>query len=331
MMPDISIVIPAYDVGPFIGAALRSALRQEGVRFEVIVVDDGSRDGTADEIARFAGDPRLHVIRQGNQGVPAARNAGILAARGRYIGFLDGDDMWDATKARRHVELMDRDPGIDLSCSWWRVVDEDGRDIGRSRTVPPDRVPGGLGLEGLMIENFAGNGSTVVCRRDALLRAGLFDPALHQGCEDLDAWLRIAALRDRNIAVVPEVLTSYRMQRGQMSRDWRRMLAGWETAIAKARHAHPERVARVEPLARARFGRFLGYLAYQGGDHAAARRLMARAWRSAPTALVADQRALLVTAALLAQAVLPGAWHTRLAAAARAWRLRLFGQDSADV
>lgn len=322
MTPDISIVIPAHEVRRCIGPAIDSALRQEGVSLEAIVVDDGSRDGTANEIDRFAGDPRLRVVRQENQGLPGARNAGVRAACARHIGFLDGDDLWEPAKARRHVELLDRRPDVDLSYSWWRTIDEDGHDLGRRWTVPPGRVRGGLGFEGLLLENFAGNGSTVVCRRDALLRAGMFDDAMRQGCEDLDAWLRIAALRDGNIALVPEVLTSYRMQSGQMTRDWRRILAGWEAAVAKARRAHPERVAKVEPSARARLDRYVCYIAYQNGDHAAARRIVARGWRSAPAVFAADERAWLLAAAIAAQALLPEAWHSRLAGIAKGRRWR---------
>src|SRR3954466_14096555 len=110
MTPDISIVVPAYNVAGYLAEALRSALAQKGVTLEVIVVDDGSTDGTSKVIALFAGDPRLRVIRQANAGLPAARNTGVAAATGRYVGFLDGDDVWLDGKAARHVELLDANP-----------------------------------------------------------------------------------------------------------------------------------------------------------------------------------------------------------------------------
>ena len=320
--PDVSIVVPAHNVERFIAAALRSALAQRGVAVEVVVVDDGSTDGTPAEVARFAGDPRLRVVRQPNAGLAAARNAGLAAASGRYVGFLDGDDLWDPDKARWHVELMDARPWVDLSYSWWWIVDEEGRATGRGNTAPARRLPGGLSLEGLVVENFTGNGSNVVCRRGALIRAGGFDPRL-RACEDLDAWLRVAALREGNIALVPEILTSYRMRGGQMTRDWRRMRAGWEAAIGKARRLAPKRVARVEAMARARLGRFLAYIAYEAGEHAAARALIRGAWRSSPRVLLGDRRCWLVTGAVLAAAVLPRGWHDRLSTGVKERRARL--------
>jgi GT2 family glycosyltransferase len=331
MTPDISIVIPAYNVAGFIGDAVRSALGQAAVVVEVVVVDDGSTDATVEALAPFAGDARLVVIRQANQGLPGARNTGIRAARGRHVGFLDGDDLWDPGKASRHVALLDADPGLDLTFSWSRVVDEEGRDTGRHNAVPIASIPGGLTFEGLVIENFVGNGSTAVCRREALIRAGLFDPELRRSCEDLDAWLRIAALRDGNIGLVPEVLASYRMRGGQMTRDWRRMAAGWNTVIAKAAAANPARVARVERHARARLERFLAYIAYESGEPAEARRMLLRAWRAAPRSLARDRRAWMTTAAVLAGAVLPASWHGRLAAAAKSMRLHGAARRHADA
>jgi hypothetical protein len=319
VIPDISIVIPAYNVEGFIAETLQSALAQRGVALEVVVVDDGSTDGTAAKLIDFADDPRLRVVHQANAGLPAARNAGLAVAQGRHVGFLDGDDLWDADKALHHTALLDAQPDIDLTYSWWRIIDEAGHPTGRGNTTPMAELPAGLSFEGLIAENFCGNGSTVVCRREALLRAGGFDPTL-RACEDLDAWLRVAALRQGNVALVSQVLTSYRMRDGQMTRDWQRMLTGWEATIAKARRATPERVAVVEPLARAKLGRFLAYIAYEAGDHAAARALIARAWRHAPLALARDRRCWLVTGAVAATAILPRTWHDRFATAVKARR-----------
>jgi hypothetical protein len=319
--PDISIVVPAYNVEGFVAATLSSALGQEGVDFEVVVVEDGSTDGTAAVLSRFAADPRLRIVSQKNAGLAAARNAGVAVARGRYVGFLDADDLWDRTKARSHVALMDADPRIDLSYSWWRIINEAGQPTGRGNTTPARAIPGGVSFEGLAIENFAGNGSTVVCRRDAILRVGGFDPALPT-CEDLDAWLRVAALRDGNIALVPEVLTSYRMRDGQMTRDWRRMRAGWDMAIGKARLASPTRVAGVEARARAKLSRFLAYIAYESGDPVSARRLIRDAWAASPGSLVADRRCWLVTGAVAASCLLPRSWHDGLSGAVKQFRAR---------
>ncbi|HHQ41904.1 MAG TPA: glycosyltransferase family 2 protein, partial [Chromatiales bacterium] len=91
--PEISVVIPCYNAERFVGEAVESALGQRGVRHEVIVVDDGSTDGSSAVLERF----RRHIvlIRQENRGEGGARNRGIAAARGRYLAFLDADDWWD--------------------------------------------------------------------------------------------------------------------------------------------------------------------------------------------------------------------------------------------
>ncbi|MCB4825121.1 glycosyltransferase family 2 protein [Roseicella aerolata] len=331
MAPDISIVIPAYNVAGYIVPTLRSALAQRDVATEIIVVDDGSNDATPRILEGFRAEPRLRVIRQLNQGLPAARNTGLAAAVGRHVGFLDGDDLWDPVKARRHVDLLDRRPEIDLTYSWWRIIDDAGEVTGRHNTEPPERLLGGLSFEGLAIENFAGNGSTVVCRREALLRAGGFDPAL-RACEDLDAWLRVALLREGNIALVEEILTSYRMRGGQMTRDWQRMLQGWEAAIGKARLRAPDRIAAVERMAMARRNRFLAYIAYEAGDHAAARGFILGAWRASPRALLGDRRCWLVSSAVAVASVLPRGLHEGLAATVkrhRAERARLRATSAA--
>lgn len=311
MIPDISIIIPAYNCAPWLGAALASALAQTGVEHEVIVIDNGSTDDTASVIASYAHHPRLIALRVEGGGCPRARNTGIAAARGRYLGFLDGDDVWHPAKAARHVDAMDRDRRLDLTYSWYRVIDEHGSATGRRSTVPATRVPGGPSFRGLLIENFCGNCSTVVCRAEAIAWAGEFDETL-TALEDLDMWLRVAALRDGNIGLVPEVLTDYRVRGGQMTADWRNMQRNWENVLERARAQSPRQVRAVERRARARQARYWAYIAYCRGEPEAARRLTWRAWRNHPGVLAGDRRAWLTTAAAAAT-LLPRAWHDRLA------------------
>src|SRR5271170_6834147 len=104
--PILSIVIPAYNVVAFIAQAVISALEQSFADIEVIVVDDGSTDATPQVLTRLADmrrDPRLRIIRQANAGLSGARNTGIAAAHGAFIGLLDGDDLWRANKAALHM------------------------------------------------------------------------------------------------------------------------------------------------------------------------------------------------------------------------------------
>lgn len=313
--PKLSIIIPAHNAAAFIGEAVRSALGQTGPPCEVIVVDDGSTDATPEALQLFARHPDVTLLRQSNQGSAAARNAGLGRARGAYVGFLDADDRWLPGKAARHAALLDANPEFDLTYSWWRVVDEAGRLLGRSRTTPPARQD----FEGLLIENFTGTASTVVARRTSIEQLGGFAHDVHYS-EDLELWLRVALLRDRNIACVPHILTEYRSRRGQITSDWRRIAQGWRSAVERALQHAPERVASVMREAEAGHWRYLAFIAHQSGDYPNARRLLRRAWASSPALLARDRRALLTTGAVLAATLLPARTYEALRHRAISWR-----------
>ena len=103
--PLVSTVIPAYNAGRFINETIESALRQTLGDFEIVVIDDGSTDDTTARVRSF-GDRRLRLIERPHRGAPAALNAAIGAARGKYIGFLDHDDLWAPEKLDRHVRFF---------------------------------------------------------------------------------------------------------------------------------------------------------------------------------------------------------------------------------
>jgi glycosyltransferase involved in cell wall biosynthesis len=111
-MPKVSVIIPAYNAERFIAQSVRSATEQSYADIEVIVVDDGSRDDTA-RIA--SGYPGVHVLRQANAGVSAARNAGVHASSGELVAFLDADDVWHADKIATQVALLEQYRDSDLT------------------------------------------------------------------------------------------------------------------------------------------------------------------------------------------------------------------------
>src|SRR5271157_6072795 len=102
--PEVSVVMTAFDVAPFIGGALQSALNQTLERIEVIVVDDGSTDGTLAVIRAFH-DPRIRLVERSHEGPIFALNTGIAQAQGEFIAFLDGDDVWHPDKLAQHVRF----------------------------------------------------------------------------------------------------------------------------------------------------------------------------------------------------------------------------------
>jgi glycosyltransferase involved in cell wall biosynthesis len=280
-------------------------LSQSWTDLELIAVDDGSSDGTAREIEQIR-DPRVALLRQQHKGIAAARNAGLGSARGGYIAFMDGDDLWLAGKLEQDVACLDAHPEADLVFSAMRMVDETGRDIGRTIR----RWRGALTLRDLLIENMIG-ADTVVARREALDRVGCFDEELQAG-SDYDYWLRLALLRPGNLYGSPRVSALYRRRPGQLTENWERQLLVWRRIMEKMRRASPAAVIEVEHLARAGFHRAQAAAAYENGDVPSAARLFREAMRCAPGFLLKDRRTWLLGAALLSAHVLPHAVHHRL-------------------
>ncbi|RPI11975.1 MAG: glycosyltransferase family 2 protein [Acidobacteriales bacterium] len=173
-LPLVSVIIPVYNGNRFLGDALRSVVRQEYPALEIIVVDDGSTDGSAQNAAAFAG---VRCLSQPNQGPGVARNAGIEQARGEIIALLDQDDEWASGKLRAQVAALVADPGLDLSLSYTRTFLEPGTNRPSWLTEEQTRLTKGF---------FPGSLAT---RREVFARIGLFNPAYRFSS---DAGLRFA-------------------------------------------------------------------------------------------------------------------------------------------
>ena len=236
----VSVVIPAFNAAAFISETLRSALDQTYGSTEIVVVDDGSTDDTRAIVLHHAGDDsRIRLVSQQNAGVAAARNAGIAASRGAYIAPLDADDLWHPEKLSRQVSLMEsREPSPGFVYSFARRIDEYSEVLYSPRQI---RVDGAAYLT-LLAQNFVGNGSSLLVRRDCLEAIGGYDSSLHhagaQGCEDYLLQLLIA--RRWPVACLPEYLTGYRFTRDAMSSDRARMCASELMMYRIAARAHPE-------------------------------------------------------------------------------------------
>ena len=311
----ISVIIPVYNVAGFLRQAVDSALAQTCRDIEVIVVDDGSTDCSADTL-RDLDDPRLRVIREEHAGSAAARNAGLRSASGELVAFLDADDLWAPGNLERQSAFLASHPEVDMTFGHSLVVDEGGRSLGFKSST----CSGPVSLPRLLRTNEIGNGSCLLLRREALDRAGWFDPKL-SACVDIDVWMRMASLRPGNVVAIPEVLTFYRRRQGQISGDWRRMEAGYLQLLERLRRIAPLDVQREENRSRAGRYRYYARLARESGEAGTAARLLATAFCWAPLWLLADSRTWLIGLAVIFQLLLPRPLYLR----ALRWGQRLLG------
>ncbi len=182
--PRVSVIIPAYNQARYLKQALDSALTQERVSPDLIVIDDGSQDETPEVLKEYEG--RIRALRQNNRGAAQARNSGLEMAEGKFIAFLDADDRWLPGHLRKALELLSQEPDVGLVYSDARVIDEAGR-FEKLRNSPRT-----ASLASLVLGNFITT-SSVVLRRECLERCGTFDPAFRYASEDWDLWMRIAA------------------------------------------------------------------------------------------------------------------------------------------
>ncbi len=298
-IPLVSVVIPAYNAGAFIDQSVGSALAQSAGDLEVIVVNDGSTDDTADHF-RTWNDPRLRVITQANLGLASALNAGIQASRGTYIAFLDADDLWLPSKLERHIQVHQERPDIDVTFSWVDAIDICGKPL----SIPCPRWRGAVSMPQLLADYMIRTMSAVVIRREAAERAGGLDSSLVR-CVDLEFFLRAALLRPNNIRAIPEVLTLYRRHDTQRTRDWRRMLQGWNQVLASIRRRAPEATAQVERLASGNMLRYCASLAYESGQFCESVELVKQAFALSPAAFLRDTRNWKMSAAAIAGVTLP--------------------------
>ncbi|HYE89232.1 MAG TPA: glycosyltransferase [Vicinamibacterales bacterium] len=211
-MPNVSVIIPAYNAEAYIADTVRSVLAQTYPDFEVIVVDDGSTDGTVKALEPFGNQVRVH--HQANSGVAMARNTGVGLASGTWIAFLDADDLWLPHKLERQLAL-----------STASITYTDRFNIGARGELPEVQsevtpMCGGDLFVPLMREgNFITN-TSVVIRRVLFEQMGGFYTGLN-GTEDWDLWIRIAERHE--IGFVPEPLVRYRFHAGGISRNFVKM------------------------------------------------------------------------------------------------------------
>jgi glycosyltransferase involved in cell wall biosynthesis len=227
----VSVVIPTYNAANFISRTIESVIAQSYGDLEVVVVDDGSSDGTPDIVAGF-GD-RVRLIVQPNGGVSTARNRAIREARGELIAFLDHDDIWYQDKLRRQVSLLDSRADVGLVYANADFIDEADEPMWTYLARP--RLHRGRVLSPLFLDCFIPL-LTVVVRSKLLTEIGQFESRWHIA-EDYDLFLRAAERTE--IDYVDDVLAGYRIHRGNLSKDFTRRLREEQEVLAASLARNP--------------------------------------------------------------------------------------------
>lgn len=225
-LPTVSAVIPSYNYGHFVTEAVDSVLAQKyEPAIEVVVVDDGSKDDTRERIKKY--DGRVRYIYQENRGLSGARNTGIRAATGDWVGLLDADDYWHPEKTALQIKVALEQK--------FDVIGAPGR------TSPPEHLDSNAGFRRFDVSDFLLGtpltSSNILIQRHCFDKVGFFDETL-RSVEDRDMWLRLAA--QCVVGAIDSPCAVHRMHAGQMSRNPGRMLSNYERCLDTFFAAHPQ-------------------------------------------------------------------------------------------
>jgi glycosyltransferase involved in cell wall biosynthesis len=294
-------VVPAFQSATRIGRTLARLKQQTFTDFEVVVVNDGSTDGTAGVIERaMADDPRIRVVEQSNHGLAGARNRGVEESRGDMIAFLDDDDLWHPKKLALQVGRFDAGAAPAVVTCYSALVDIHGNLLGWRFG---GRAEGNVYRE-LLEWDMVSGGSVALVSRGVIESCGGFDETLTPR-EDWDLWIRIA--RRHSFACVPKTLVGYTRRPASMSRSYDGMVAGGGRVLEKAKLADASITAPDVRayLAREMFG--AACLCLVDSEHDLAWRYLTGALRSGPAMILGRPRRWGVIAMLLLASALPRA------------------------
>jgi glycosyltransferase involved in cell wall biosynthesis len=224
-MTQVSVIIPSYNAAASVGGTLDSVLAQTMPDFEILVVDDGSKDETASVVRPYLSDPRVRYLPQANRGLPGARNAGAQASVGRYLAFLDADDFFAPTALETMVQEFQQ------SGAAWSITGVLKLD-GEKRTVRPVQIPEGDLLLAILRDDF-------VTRSPFYLRKEFFDSGMYDEeirvREDWDLNIRMIASGKRFV-VIDQPLYHYSRSEGSITTGNRRKLYLYTEKLLKKHH-----------------------------------------------------------------------------------------------
>jgi len=293
--PLVSVVMPVYNVEAYLADSIESVLRQSFNDFELIIVDDGSKDSSKSIAQMYAiKDKRITLISQKNRGLAGARNTGIFNAKGKYIAFLDSDDLWHRQKLQQHTELMEKRAGVGVSYSSSEFIDDAGNSIGLCQSPKIANIS----KSDVLLRNPVGNGSAPVIRKEALNqiafndkngRINYFDESLRQS-EDIECWVRIIATTQWEFLGIKKALTYYRVNNVGLSANINAQLESWKLAVRKMSAYAPELINRYGILAKAYQYRYLARRAIRSGDSLNGLKMMSISLITYPSIVILDSK-----------------------------------------
>jgi glycosyltransferase involved in cell wall biosynthesis len=281
----VSVIIPAYNQGVYLGKAVQSVLDQTYPDFDIVIVDDGSTDDTAD-IARGFKDQRIRYIYQENRGLSAARNTGIQNSDGELLTFLDSDDLFFPDKLEVLVAELNHHPEVGFVAGQAVLIDENGNPLGEVFNTPLPEDPARLLLWNPL------HVCSVMVRRLWIDRVGLFDERF-RAYEDWDMWLRLARA-GCPMRWTPHPVSMYRFHTHQMTQDRERMTTATFAVLAKvfSDPTLPEHWKNLKDLAYANAYLRAAIQAYRMGDIQEGQRALGEAVRLDPDLCANDAKEL---------------------------------------
>lgn len=269
-MPTVSVIIPTCNRADFLRVALESVQRQTFQNFETLVIDDASQDRTPEVVRSFPSMPVRYFRHESRKGGAAARNTGIVHARGDYLAFLDDDDEWLPDKLRQQVDLLDRSPAeVGVVYTGYVIVDRrSGREIARKTATRRGNI-----ARFLFEENSVGGTSSVMVRKECFARVGLFDEQL-PSFQDYDLWIRLA--QEFQFDYLPGPLLKYYVHGKKIWTDLAALDTGMEILLKK--YDYPPGLKKQCSY----YYRSLGIQYCQRGDLANARRAFTKAVKLYP-------------------------------------------------
>jgi len=225
--PRVTVLIPVYNREKYVAAAIESILAQSFIDFELLLIDDGSTDGSVGIMRSYTADPRVRLVRnEHNLGIPKTRNQGIELARGEYIAMLDSDDWAYPCRLEKQVTFLDRHRDFAVVGAWATEMDEKGQPLSRDkrRFVSPGE------LQSRLLFRCSLCNSSIMARKAILQDYGYREQ--YAVCEDFDLFVRVA--KNYKLGTLPETLVRRRTHAGNIGREKAQLMKAKNQEIASA-------------------------------------------------------------------------------------------------